>query len=191
VGYTTGQEQRRGEHELRRKVAELERALGRKTYELEIAGKASAGWECACASPGPAVWSPWARLTTVARVLQVSRQALYWTPSPREAWLNECETLDDARRGIGGYVERYHHRPHSGLSYRTPLEVRQTWEDLQNIATSLNCQHLQGAGQPRCCIVPTEATTSAKRATRGGLTDGDDWTPTIPRRTPAGYQPEA
>jgi hypothetical protein len=132
VGYTTGQEQRRGEHELRRKVAELERALGRKTYELEIAGKASAGWECACASPGPAVWSPWARLTTVARVLQVSRQALYWTPSPREAWLNECETLDDARRGIGGYVERYHHRPHSGLRYRTPLEVRQTWEDLQH-----------------------------------------------------------
>jgi hypothetical protein len=67
---------------------------------------------------------------TVARVLQVSRQALYWTPSPREAWLNECETLDDARRGIGGYVDRYHHRPHSGLNYRTPHEVRRTWEDL-------------------------------------------------------------
>jgi putative transposase len=52
----------------------------------------------------------------------------------REVWLNEYETLDDARRGIGGYVDRYHHRPHSGLNYRTPLEVRQTWEDLQNIA---------------------------------------------------------
>jgi putative transposase len=52
----------------------------------------------------------------------------------REVWLNEYETLDDARRGIGGYVDRYHHRPHSGLDYRTPLEVRQTWEDLQNIA---------------------------------------------------------
>jgi putative transposase len=52
----------------------------------------------------------------------------------REVWLNEYETLDDARRGIGGYVDRYHHRPHSGLGYRTPLEVRQTWEDLQNIA---------------------------------------------------------
>jgi putative transposase len=47
----------------------------------------------------------------------------------REVWLNEYETLDDARRGIGGYVDRYHHRPHSGLDYRTPLEVRQTWED--------------------------------------------------------------
>ena len=52
----------------------------------------------------------------------------------REVWLNEYETLDDARQGIGGYVDRYHHRPHSGLNYLTPLEVRQTWEDLQNIA---------------------------------------------------------
>jgi putative transposase len=52
----------------------------------------------------------------------------------REVWLNEYETLDDARRGIGGYVDRYHHRPHSGLDYRTPLEVCQTWEDLQKLA---------------------------------------------------------
>ncbi len=52
----------------------------------------------------------------------------------REVWLNEYETIDDARRGIGGYVDRYHHRPHSGLDYRTPLEVRETWKDLQNIA---------------------------------------------------------
>jgi putative transposase len=52
----------------------------------------------------------------------------------REVWLNEYETLDDAHHGIAGYVDRYHHRPHSGLNYRTPLEVRQTWEDLQNIA---------------------------------------------------------
>jgi transposase InsO family protein len=52
----------------------------------------------------------------------------------REVWLNEYETLDDARRAIGAYVERYHHHPHSGLNYKTPREVRQTWEDLQNIA---------------------------------------------------------
>jgi len=52
----------------------------------------------------------------------------------REVWLNEYETLDDARRGIGGYVDRYHHRPHSRLGYKTPYEVKQTWEDLQNIA---------------------------------------------------------
>jgi putative transposase len=47
----------------------------------------------------------------------------------REVWLNEYETLDDARRGIRGYVDRYHDRPHSGLGYRTPNEVRQTWQD--------------------------------------------------------------
>src|SRR5256884_23407 len=52
----------------------------------------------------------------------------------REVWLNEYETLDDARRGIGGYVDRYHHRPHSRLGYRTPYQVKETWEDLQNIA---------------------------------------------------------
>jgi transposase len=34
-----GKEERSGERELRRKIGELERALGRKTYELEIAGK--------------------------------------------------------------------------------------------------------------------------------------------------------
>jgi putative transposase len=52
----------------------------------------------------------------------------------REVWLNEYETLDDARRGIGGYVDRYHNRPHSRLDYKTPYEVKETWEDLQNIA---------------------------------------------------------
>jgi hypothetical protein len=63
-------------------------------------------------------------------------------------WLNEYETLDDARRGIGGYVDRYHHRPHSGLDYKTPLEVRQTWEgSTEN--RGLNCQLGRGAGQ-RC-----------------------------------------
>ncbi|MGH3017379.1 MAG: IS3 family transposase [Gaiellaceae bacterium] len=51
----------------------------------------------------------------------------------REVWLNEYETLDDARRGIGGYVDRYHHRPHSGLGYRTPDEVHRTWEDGQRL----------------------------------------------------------
>src|SRR6266511_2951338 len=40
-----GKEERSGERELRRKVRELERALGRKTYELEIAGEALPGWE--------------------------------------------------------------------------------------------------------------------------------------------------
>ncbi len=31
--------------ELKREVAQLERALGRKTYELEIAGELLRGWE--------------------------------------------------------------------------------------------------------------------------------------------------
>ena len=40
-----GKEERSGEKELRRKIRELERALGRKTYELEVAGEALRGWE--------------------------------------------------------------------------------------------------------------------------------------------------
>ncbi len=46
-----------------------------------------------------------------------------------EVWLNEYETLDDARAGIGGYVDRYHHRPDSKPNYLTPHEVARTWED--------------------------------------------------------------
>ena len=51
----------------------------------------------------------------------------------REVWREEYETLEDARRGIGGYVDRYHDRPHSSLDYRTPKEVRQTWDDAQEL----------------------------------------------------------
>jgi transposase len=40
-----GKEERSGEKQLKRKIAELERTLGRKTYELEIAGEALGGWE--------------------------------------------------------------------------------------------------------------------------------------------------
>lgn len=46
-------------------------------------------------------------------------------------WRNEFETLDDARTAIAGYIDRYHDRPHEGLNYRTPKEVRNTWEDAQ------------------------------------------------------------
>ena len=66
----------------------------------------------------------------------------------REVWLNEYETLDDARRGIGGYVDRYHHRPHSRLGYRTPYEVAprpgRIYKDYKN--RGLACQHRRGAG---------------------------------------------
>ncbi len=40
-----GKEERSSERDLRKRVAQLERALGRKTYELEVAGEALRGWE--------------------------------------------------------------------------------------------------------------------------------------------------
>jgi putative transposase len=49
----------------------------------------------------------------------------------RCVWREEFETLEQARTAIGAYVERYHQRPHQFLGYRTPKEVRQTWEDAQ------------------------------------------------------------
>jgi hypothetical protein len=42
-GALAGKEERGGERELRRRVGELERALGRETYVLEMAGEASRG----------------------------------------------------------------------------------------------------------------------------------------------------
>jgi transposase-like protein len=41
----SGKEERTELAELRKRVRELERTLGRKTYELEIAGEALRGWE--------------------------------------------------------------------------------------------------------------------------------------------------
>ena len=41
----SGKDERQAEKELRKKIGELERTLGRKTYELEIAGEALRGWE--------------------------------------------------------------------------------------------------------------------------------------------------
>jgi transposase len=40
-----GKQERQGERELKRRIGQLERALGRKTYELEVAGEALRGWE--------------------------------------------------------------------------------------------------------------------------------------------------
>jgi hypothetical protein len=88
----------------------------------------------------------------------------------REVWLNEYETLDDARRGIGGYVDRYHHRPHSSLNYRTPLEVRQTWEDLpelQNRRPSLSTpagSRSRGLTPPRSRRRPSSAVERQRTA---------------------------
>jgi putative transposase len=49
----------------------------------------------------------------------------------RLIWRMEFETLEELRAELVAYVERYHHRPHSGLNYLTPKEVRQTWDDAQ------------------------------------------------------------
>jgi putative transposase len=54
----------------------------------------------------------------------------------RLVWRSEFETLDQARKEIAAYIDAYHHRPHSGLHYRTPAEVRQTWEDGQRLVKS-------------------------------------------------------
>jgi putative transposase len=51
----------------------------------------------------------------------------------RLVWRSEFETLEHARKEINTYIDRYHHRPHSGLGYRTPTEVHQTWEDGQRL----------------------------------------------------------
>jgi putative transposase len=47
----------------------------------------------------------------------------------RCVWRHEFETLDQAREVINTYIDHYHDRPHSRLNYRTPREVRQTWDD--------------------------------------------------------------
>jgi putative transposase len=46
-------------------------------------------------------------------------------------WRHEFEPLDQAREVIAAHIDRYHDRPHQGLDYRTPKEVRQTWDDAQ------------------------------------------------------------
>ena len=47
----------------------------------------------------------------------------------RLIWRMEFETLEQLRHELAAYIDRYHHRPHSGLDYLTPKEVRHTWDD--------------------------------------------------------------
>jgi putative transposase len=54
----------------------------------------------------------------------------------RLVWRTEFETLDQARKEIRAYIDSYHHRPHSGLRYRTPADVRRTWDDGQRLLKS-------------------------------------------------------
>lgn len=53
----------------------------------------------------------------------------------RCAWRAEWETIDHARAQIADYIQTYHHRPHSGLGYRTPHDVAETWRGNENLQT--------------------------------------------------------
>jgi putative transposase len=46
----------------------------------------------------------------------------------RCVWREEFETLDEARQKINTYINSYHHRPHSGLGYKTPAAIAATWK---------------------------------------------------------------
>ncbi len=47
----------------------------------------------------------------------------------RCAWRSEWESIEQAREEVQHDVESYQRRPHSGLSYRSPLEVARMWAD--------------------------------------------------------------
>jgi putative transposase len=55
-------------------------------------------------------------------------ESWFSTLKRRCVWREEFETLDEARAKIGAHIDRYHHRPHSRLAYRTPREVAATWK---------------------------------------------------------------
>jgi transposase InsO family protein len=61
---------------------------------------------------------------------------------------SEFETLDQARRELAAYIDSYHHRPHSGLGYRTPTEVRRTWGGWTATTenSGLKCRARRGSG---------------------------------------------
>jgi putative transposase len=59
--------------------------------------------------------------------LQAFVESSFRSLKERVIWRDEFETMDQARAAIGAYVD--HDRPHLGIDYRTPKEVRQTWVD--------------------------------------------------------------
>ena len=77
----------------------------------------------ASANDSPSSGSATAAAATATPSARPSSRAGSGNSKNGRSGCNEYETLDDARRGIAGYVDRYHHRPHSGLNYRTPAEV--------------------------------------------------------------------
>jgi len=78
------EEEQTGDRELKRKIRELARALGRKTDELEIAGKSLRGWGVSeRVARSPELVAPGLRLALGVRVLQGTRRAIYRVPGPR------------------------------------------------------------------------------------------------------------
>ena len=67
---------------------------------------------------------------------QASIESWFGKLKERLVWRSEFETLDQARKEIAAYIDDYYHRPHSGLRYRTPAELRTTWEDGQALANT-------------------------------------------------------
>ena len=56
-------------------------------------------------------------------------ESCFGKPKQRYVWRKEFQTLHETQAAIGSYLDRYHHRPHSRLAYRTPREVAATWKD--------------------------------------------------------------
>ena len=83
----------------------------------------------------------------------------------RCVWLHEFETLDEAREVIAAYIDRYHHRPHSGLNYRTPAEVAQTWDDaLGDLQTHASCSVNHHGEQASISRIETPRTKCNRRS---------------------------
>src|SRR4051812_31150422 len=91
----------------------------------------------------------------------------------RCVWREEFETLDEARAAIGAYVERYHHRPHQGLAYRTPREVAATWQDHDDQLTQRPDLTTPTGSTPLVQVVPSverEASAAVRRGFIGAAT---------------------
>jgi transposase len=97
-----GKDPREGElRDGKKRIAQLERALGKKTYELEVAGELLRDWMRASVCPEPARWSPPGAAAVVARVAGISRQAIDRPLTRRPA----AAGSGDGRRGDAEIVE--------------------------------------------------------------------------------------
>ena len=84
----------------------------------------------------PPAGSPTAAEATAAPSPRPSSSPGTGSFKKRCAWRTEWETIEQARHEIATYIDTYHHRPHSGLAYRTPTEVARTWADPESLHTT-------------------------------------------------------